>query len=99
MGMLMISERSQRVLVVLVTAAVIFCSFWYYTRDKTPTAETIPPVATNTVSPTETGGVVTQSDGSVIVRDKGASFTMAPITSSQPPVVTEQAVRSRSKPQ
>lgn len=51
---------------------------------------------TNASSSAQAEEVVTQSDGSVIVRDKGASFKMAPVSSKQPVVVTEQEVRSRS---
>ena len=37
------------------------------------------------------------SDGSVIVRDKGASFKMAPASNKQPVIVTEQKIRSLSR--
>lgn len=54
-------------------------------------------VATNvTIPETKVEGVVTQDDGSVIVRDRGASFMMAPVSNKQPPVIPESAIRSRS---
>jgi len=40
--------------------------------------------------------VVVQDDGSVIVRDKGASFKMMPASNKQPAVVAEQEVRNRA---
>lgn len=40
---------------------------------------------------------IVTNDGYVIVRDKGASVTMAPANRQQPVFVSEQEVRSRSR--
>lgn len=62
--------------VIVILAAVVCVIF-------APTQKTVvrqaSPVVTNKVGNPPNNNVVTQSDGSVIVRDKGASFTMVQV--------------------
>ncbi|MEK7501303.1 MAG: hypothetical protein AAB629_00050 [Patescibacteria group bacterium] len=64
--------------------------------DTTEQISVVESVQTETMAPVAREITTNQNDGSVIVRDKGASFTMMPASSKQPAVVTEQEVRNRT---
>jgi len=90
-------EKNKIVLTVMLGLAVAVLLLCRAVAPKERATETQQIVETNEVSPApQVEGIVTQSDGSVIVRGN-ASFTMAPISSSPPPtMVPESEVRSRS---
>lgn len=91
------NNKSRNILAAILAVAVLVLIFVPRYMDKYMDKEIqSAPTPEMTALVAEMKTDTNQNDGSVIVHDKGASFAMAPVTSSQPPVVTEQEVRSRS---